>query len=227
MPQSIKNPIGLNVFGSALIRVAPDAASMNLSVTATQKKPKNVFEEVRKNARSVREYLAAANVTDVQSSRIMLSEEWDYSSGRRQRQGYTARVTFNVVLDDLDRIEEVICGAVDVGANEIGDVDFQSRQLKQYRAKARQQAVFAAREKANVYVEAAGVSLGRLLHIEDMNPDQLRGSEGHVVREPEFDVEGPVSAFDPGAITVGAAVVMTFSLDISDSAQKTSSSDAY
>ena len=50
MTQSIKNPIGLNVFGSALIRVTPDVASMNLSVTETQKKPKAAFEGTRKNA---------------------------------------------------------------------------------------------------------------------------------------------------------------------------------
>ena len=212
MTQSIKNPIGLNVFGSALIRVAPDVASVNLSVTATQKNPKGAFEEARKNARSVREYFASAMVNDVQSSRIMLSQEWNYSGGSRQRQGYTARVTFNVVLNDLDRIEEIICGAVDAGANEVGDVNFQSRQLKQYRAKARQQAVGAAKEKAEIYVQAAGVSLGHLLHIEDMNPDRLSGSEGHVVREQEVDEEGPVSAFDPGAITVGAAVILTYSL---------------
>ena len=212
MTQSIKNPIGLNVFGSALLRVAPDVASINLSVTATHEKPKAAFEATRKSARDVREYFAAASVNDVQSSRIKLNEEWDYVGGRRERQGYTARVTFNVILNDLDRIEEIICGAVDVGANEIGDVTFQSCQLKHYRAKARQQAVIAAREKAEVYVQAAGVSLGNLLHIEDMNPDRVRGSEGHVIREPEIDDEGPLSAFDPGAITVGAAVVLTFSL---------------
>ena len=212
MTQSIKNPIGLNVFGSALLRVAPDVASIHLSVTATQAQPKDAFEETRTNARAVREYFAAANVSDVRSSRITLSELWDYSGSHRKRQGYTARVSFNIVSADLERIEEIICGAVDVGANEIGKVDFQSRQLKHYRAKARQQAVFAAQEKAKVYVEAAGVPLGKLLHIEDTNPERLAGSEGHVVREPDIDDEGPLSAFDPGAITVGAAVILTYSL---------------
>lgn len=212
MSQSIKNPIGLNVFGSALLRVVPDVASINLSVSATQMQPTAAFAETRKNARAVREYFANANVNDVQSSRITLSQEWEYSGGRRKRQGYTARVVFNVVLDDLDRVEEIICGAVDVGANEIGDVNFQSRQLKQHRVKARQQAVVAAQEKAHVYAQAAGVSLGQILHLEDINPDQLRGDEGHVVHEPDIDDEGPLSAFDPGSITVGAAVILTYSL---------------
>ena len=66
---------------------------------------------------------------------------------------------------------------------------------------------------SEVYAQAAGVSLNRILHIEDVNPNQLRGySESHVDREVEFDEEAPVSAFDPGAITVGAAVILTYSI---------------
>jgi uncharacterized protein YggE len=213
MTQSIKNPLGLNVFGSALLRVAPDVASITLSVATTQKKPHAAFEETRTIAHAVRAFLAKSKVDDVQSSRIALSQEKEYDGGRWRFQGYTARVSFNVILDDLDRVEEIICGAIDAGVNEIDSVAFQTRQLKEHRVKARQQAVAAAQRKAEVYAQAAGVTLYRILHIEDVNPAQLSGySEAHVVREPEIDEDGPVSAFDPGAITVGAAVILTYSL---------------
>ena len=66
------------------------------------------------------------------------------------------------------------------------------------------------REKAQIYCEAAGVHLGNVLHIEDLNPDTLRGSEGHVIREPQIDDEGPMRAFDPGSIVIGAAVQVAF-----------------
>ncbi len=203
---------GLNVFGSALIRVAPDVASINLSVSATQKKPKAAFEETRKGAKAVRKYFSSANVEEVQSSRISLAQAYEYSGGRRHRDGYTARVSFNVVLEDLDRVEEVICGAVDAGANEIVSVDFQSRQLKEQRSNARCQAVAAAQEKAAIYAEAAGVILGSILRIQDINPNHLRGSEGHVDDQMASDSSDPISAFDPGSITVGAAVTLTYAL---------------
>lgn len=213
MSQSIRNPVGLNVFGSALLRVAPDVAAIHFSVATTDEKPAAAFEQTRATAGDVREFLVGAEVDDVQASRITLAEEWDYSGGRRRRRGYTSRISFHVILDDLDRIEDVVCGSVDAGVNEIGSVEFQTRQLQQVRVKARQQAVAAARQKAEVYARAAGVSVGRILHIEDVNPDQLRGRESHVTREPEIDDEGPVTAFDPGAITVGAAVILCFSLN--------------
>ena len=213
MSQSIKNPIGVNVFGSALLRVEPDVALINLSVAVTEKKPDVAFEETRAKAREVREFFAKAMVKDVQSSRITLSQEWEYDDGRRKWRVYVAKVSFNVILEDLDRIEEIVCGAVNAGATEIGKVDFQTRKIKEFRVKARQQAVLAAKQKAEMYAQAAGVSLGRILHIEDVNPDQLRGYEGHVLREFEAEDEGPVTAFDPGAIAVGAAVILACELN--------------
>lgn len=87
-----------------------------------------------------------------------------------------------------------------------------SVRLKEVRAQARQQAVQAAREKAEIYCVAAGITLGPVIHIEDVNPDQLQGREGHVIRELQPDDEGPVQAFNPGSITVAGAVMVAFEL---------------
>jgi hypothetical protein len=45
--------------------------------------------------------------------------------------------------------------------------------LKELRADARKQAVVAAREKAELYCREAGVAVGKVIAIEDSNPDQL------------------------------------------------------
>ena len=117
-----------------------------------------------------------------------------------------------MLLDDLEQLEPILCGVIDAGANEVGDVSFQSRQLKEHRAQARKQAAEQARQKAQVYASALGKGVGEVLHIEDVNPDQLRGNEGHVARDPGVGEEGTVKAFDPGSITVGGAVLVVFAL---------------
>jgi uncharacterized protein YggE len=210
--QAIKSPFGVSSFGSALIRVAPDLASVSFSATRLQKTPAAAFKETRAAAQAVRQFLDKTGVKDVQASRITLSQQWNFSGGVRRSEGYSAKASFHVVLDNLDQLEEVLAGVVGAGANEIDAVVFQSRQLKEFRARARQHAASAAREKAQIYAAALGKGVGDVLHIEDVNPDQLRGHEGHVWREPEFDDEGPAKAFDPGCITVGAAVVVVFAL---------------
>jgi uncharacterized protein len=210
--QAIKSPVGVSAFGSALIRVAPDIASLNFSATRLQKTPAGAFKETHAAALAVRQFLTKSGVKDVQASRLTLSQQWIYANGTRRSEGYTAKASFNVLLDELEQLETILAGVVDAGANEVDEVAFQSRQLKSFRVSARQQAALAAREKAEIYAAALGKAVGDVLHIEDVSPDQLRGRESHVTREPELDHHGPAKAFDPGSITVGAAVVVVFAL---------------
>jgi uncharacterized protein YggE len=210
--QSIHNPFGITVFGSAIIRVEPDVASLTLGVTSLKTRPRDAFGETRAGAAKVRKYLAQAGIEEVATSRISLAQKHRYNGGENHFVGYMARMAFNILLRDLDRVEEILSGAVDAGTNEVTAVEFQTSRLKEMRAQARQQAVAAAREKAQVYCEAADVRLGAVLHIEDQNPDVLRGREGHghVISEPQIDDEGPLRTFDPGSIIIGAAVQVSF-----------------
>lgn len=210
--QSVQRPFGINVFGSSIVRVEPDVASLKFTVSRLKQHPKEAFQDAREGAQGVRAYLARAEVGDVGSSRITLSQSFRYTGGEHRFVGYTAKVSFHVLLYDLDRMEGILSGVIDAGANEIDRVDFQTRQLKEIRKEARQRAVEAAREKAEIYCQTAGVALGPVIHIEDLNPDQLQGREGHVIRETQPDDEGPLRAFDPGSIVVGAAVMVAFEI---------------
>ncbi len=211
--QIIKQPYGISTFGSAIIRVAPDFASLQFTVSRIEKNPKDAFSTTRKFAKKVQEYLRRAEIQDVGSSRITLSQEYRHSGGERHFVGYAAKVEFHVLLDELDLVEEILIGVVDAGANEVNSVTFHTKKLQEVRAEARRRAVAAAKEKALIYCSEAGVDLDNVLHIEDVSPDMLTGrNEGHVQREFTPDDDGEVNAFDPGAITVGGAVAMAFNI---------------
>jgi hypothetical protein len=211
--QAISNPLGINVFGSALIRVEPDIATLSFGVSSVEKKPDAAFQATRNLAQKVQSYLSKAGIQEVSTSRIRLDTYYEYIEGRNQFAGYSAQVMFTVLLTDLSRIEEILVGVVDAGANIIESTSFQTSRLKELRAEARRRAVEAAREKADNYCRAAGVTLGGVLHIEDVNPDTLRGFEGHSRREePTIDENEPLRAFSAGSIVVRGAVMMTYSL---------------
>ncbi|MCP5051496.1 MAG: SIMPL domain-containing protein [bacterium] len=210
--QTLKTPFGISTFGSSMIRVEPDMASLGFAVSRLEQRPKDAFSQARKAAKKVGEYLKQAGIKDVGSSRITLSQSFKYTGGEQHFTGYSARIAFNVLLRDLDRIEEILTGVTDAGANEINQVDYQTGELKELRAKARRQAVAAAREKAEIYCQAAGVTLGPVIHIEDVNPDQLHGREGHVTQETQTHDDGPLRAINPGSIMVGGAVIVGFEL---------------
>jgi uncharacterized protein len=211
--QLIQTPFGINVFGSALIRVDPDVVSLNFAVSRLHQHPKEAFQDVKKASQNVRKYLEQAKVGEIGISRVSISQTFRYISNDNKFVGYTAKMGFHVLLRQLDTLEDVVSGIVDAGTNEIANVDFQTTRLKEVRADARRRAIDAAREKAENYCNAAKVNLGKVIHIEDVNPDSLRGREGHVTYEIQPDDSGDIKVFAPGSITVGAAVIIGFKIE--------------
>jgi uncharacterized protein YggE len=209
----INHPFGVSVFGSALIRISPDFVTIVSAVSRIEQKPKDSFSKAREGAREASDFLRRSNVQEYGLARIVLSKEFRFASGEQRFVGYKAKIGITVVLRDLDRVEAVMMGLVDAGVNEISSTTFQTSRLKELRAQVRKMAVEAAREKATLYAAASNVTLGRIIHIEDVNPQVLQGrGEGHVQREPVVDDEAETRTLDPGAIEVGAAVLIGFSL---------------
>jgi uncharacterized protein len=210
--QAITNPFGITAFGSAVTRTAPDLAVIRVAVSRLESKPAQAFSKVRTGVQSVSELLRRSKITEFGASRINLSPQHNYTGGEMRFLGYRASVTFHIMLRELDRVEELLTGVVDAGANEVEGVSFQTSRLKELRAEARSRAVAAARDKALNYCHAAGVDLGALLHIEDVNPASVQGSEGHVRVEPRIDDDDSATSFDATAISVSAAVLLSYEI---------------
>jgi uncharacterized protein YggE len=119
--------------------------------------------------------LHKAGVKDFGSSRVTLSQEFRYSNGESKFVGYQAKIEFNVVLREMDKVDAVLSELIAAGANTPTSVTFQTTRLKELRADARRRAVAAAREKAELYSGAAGAAIGPVLAIEDLNPEMLTG----------------------------------------------------
>lgn len=207
---------GVTVFGSAVIRVEPDLASIVVAVTRVEQKPDAAFAKAREGARSVAAYLKREGVEDFGSSRATLANEFRFERGESRFVGYQGMIEFNVVLRDLDRLDALLTGVLGAGANVLRSVAFQTSRFKELRAEARRMAVQAARAKAELYCAAAGVAPGAVVSIEDVNPESLANrSEGHHVSPPAVTVEdtadpGPMN---PGAISVAAAVRIRYRIE--------------
>lgn len=209
-------PHGVKVFGSAVVRVAPDTASIVVAVSRLEQKPEVAFAKARDGAQNVTAYLHKIGVKDFGSSRVTLTQEFRYINGENKFVGYQAKLEFNVVLREMDKVEAVLTGLIAAGANILTSVSFQTTRLKDLRADARRRAVVAAREKAELYCTAAGVAVGPVLAIEDVNPETLTNrGEGsmHTYREANpVEDAGEPGAIDPGAIAVGAAVNVVYGI---------------
>jgi uncharacterized protein YggE len=213
--QSIRNPSGISVFGSYVMRVEPDVALVTFAVAHSKPEPPAAFAATRQAVADVRAYLRDADVppADVQTSVVHLSAEWHGYGKERVFLGYEARTSLSVRLTDLRRFEEILAGVVQAGANQIQSTEFQTTRLLELRAQARRGAFAAARRKGELYAEEAGVRLGEVLHVEDVNPDGVRGRESHGADASSLESDGDaLQPSTPGSIQVQAAVQVMFAI---------------
>lgn len=171
--------------------------------------PSQAFASASEAVRSVRQTLRTHGVSDgaVERSQLGLKSSWEYGSERKFL-GYQCEASFVVESGELDDVQPLLVDLVEAGANEIVAVDFDVAGKGGLRAEARRQAVVAARGKAELYAEAAGVRLGAVLHIDDVDPEQVGVQRYHGLAGGKAAPED----LAPGHVVVSAAVILGFSI---------------
>ncbi|MFI1032396.1 SIMPL domain-containing protein [Streptomyces sp. NPDC020951] len=208
--QSIDTPWGMSVFGAASVDGAPDLARLRVAIAQTRQQPGEAFEVTRGGVNQIREVLRGHGIPDtaVSTSRLNLKSSWAYGNERKFL-GYECTASFVIELRELDHLETVLVDVVEAGANQVDGVEFDVRAKKELRARARTAAVAAAQEKAALYAEAAGVRLGPVIHIKDVDSDQLQNTYRSHSSGGGAGGEGDLT---PGKVTVSAGVLIGFSL---------------
>ncbi|MDT0342299.1 SIMPL domain-containing protein [Streptomyces litchfieldiae] len=209
--QSIEAPWGASVFGAASVDAVPDLARIRVAVKETRQQPGEAFEVTRGGVNRVREVLRGRGVADaaVSTSRLSLRSSYNFIGSERKFIGYECTASFMIELRELDLLETVLVEIVEAGANQVEGVEFDVVAKKELRARARVAAVAAAREKATLYADAAGARLGPVVHIKDVDSEQMQ----NVYRSHSSPGGGPGEGdLTPGKVSVSAAVLLGFSL---------------
>lgn len=206
--QMIQNPWGVTVYGAASVQAAPDLARLRFKVVRLEGTPQKAFKVVGDSVEQVRRTLRHHGIADgaVQKSRIGMTTAYSYDSGMRKLIGYQCSAAFVVETRNMDDVQPLLVDLVSAGANEIEGVDFDVIAKPELRAQSRREAVAAARRKAELYAEAAGVRLGNVVHIDDVDPEATRAEQyrGHGEASGAAGEQG----LAPGHVVVSAAVIL-------------------
>lgn len=145
---------------------------------------------------------------DLSTSGYSLSPDMQYDERERRARlvGYIARNGVQVRVRDIAKVGPLIDAAIAAGANEVGNLSFETSRAAELRRDALSRAVGNACRDAEVMARAAGGSLGRLLELSSsprMQPPQpvyRMMAEANVAQ----DVATPI---EPGELTVRSDVV--------------------
>jgi uncharacterized protein len=208
--ESIDTPWGLSVFGAGSVSAEPDVARVRLAVDLIEQTPDKAFAAANEAVSRVREVVREHGISEaaVSESRLRLTSAFDGYGASRKFLGYQCQAAFVVESADLAGLQQLLIDVVQAGAHRVDGVEFDVTNKAELRDKARAEAVKSARRKAEVYATACGVSVGPVIHIQDVDP------ESHVGLYRGHGGGGAESAADlaPGQVLVEAAVLLGFSL---------------
>jgi uncharacterized protein YggE len=217
----------VNVSGTAVVNVTPNRALIQLGVQSNGGTPSAVKALNTATIESVIRTLKSLGVEakDISTDRYIVQPIYENYNSLHIK-GYRIDNVVAVTLGDVDVVSDVIVAALEVGANEVIDVELYTSELRKYRDQAREMAMQAAGEKAQALANTAGVDTGCVLNINEntwsyYNGWWSRDNQNLWVQNAVQNVspsggsgslpqDGPVSL---GQISIRAEVNATFSLD--------------
>jgi len=168
-PESSDPVRTIDVSGTGVVRGTPDVLDLVLGIEV---RAKGAADALRRNSELLRKVLdvlhdAGVEDDDIQTAALSIWPVTDDDGNTVI--GYSVSNTVHVTLRDLDSAGTVVDDATTVAGDEIvvHDVSFSFDDNSRLVARARAEAVRQARSQAEQLAEAAGVTLGRLLSIDE------------------------------------------------------------
>jgi hypothetical protein len=196
-------------------KVQPDEATISIGV---QTKAATAAEAMSLNARAMSDVMAALRQKGlpdraIQTAGVNLSPQYDYQQNQPPRlDGYQASNVVTVTVDDLARLGPVIDAVTAAGANQINGVSFGLKDRRAAEDAARLAAVKDLRAKADLYAEATGYHLGRLIRLSEGGANELVPVRVTAMTA-GMRVQGvPVTPTAPGELTVRIGITAAYEL---------------
>ena len=199
--------------GEGVMKQAPDRAWVTI---AAESRARTAQEAQRLNTdamKAVVEKIKASGIPAdaIQTTGYNLQPEFDYANGKQTLRGYVARNQVQVRVDALAKTGDVIGAAVGSGATNVSGVRFDLKDRETAEREALRLAVQDARQRANYAATGAGVTIDRVVRVEEQRdgPDMPRPMQMMAMRSEAAQSAVPVEA---GEIEVRARVTLTVSV---------------
>lgn len=206
------------VEGTGKVTVVPDTALVNLGISVTKPTVKDAQAEANKVINSTGEDLKSMGVDkkDIETSNYSIYPQYDYSAGRNRITGYNVNANLTITVRDLTKVNEVIDSATANGANTVGGISLTINEdrRKELLKEAREKAVAEAKTKAETLASAAGISLGRIINIQESQASYPLPYDRMSMAKSVMPLEGAGGAGDtniePGSTDISTTIILSY-----------------
>jgi uncharacterized protein YggE len=203
----------INVSGEGKVKIAPDQASISISVETKGTKAEEVKRENDKKMDAILKFIKKSNIAaeDFQTQRISLNPNYDYE---KKKYSYIATQSVQILLKDLSKYDTLMEGLVNEGINKIDNVEFKSSKMLELQSNARKLAMKDAKAKAEDYVSVLGQKVGKAILISDNSQIYVPQPRMYAMKASNaMDESTPKETLAIGEIEISANVSVSFSLE--------------
>ena len=161
------------VSGTGRVAVEPDVAALRLGVTVSRDSVAEARAEAARTMTAILEAVTAAGVAprDIRTSLLSVQPHYDYRDGKPPTLvSYDLANVVEVTLRDIATVADVVDGSLRAGATSLDGLAFQVDDPTEPERIARIAAVGAARARADILAEAAGVKIAGVIDIVEGGP---------------------------------------------------------
>lgn len=157
----------------------PDIVKVSLGIEESGSSLKTIQDNVNKKSKTLVSELKRFGIDekDIKTTAYNVYPEYNYELRPVRINGYRVSVSYELTLEDFDKVNELLTKATEIGVNSIGSISFELKEETKNKAleEAREKAAEKAKDKAKSLAKVAGISLGKIINIsESSNYDNIK-----------------------------------------------------
>lgn len=199
----------VSFIGEGKVKATPDTAKVEIGLITEGKDSISVQNANSSKMNTVIKFLKEQKISgeDIKTNAYSLSPKYEYNKGKSNLVGYILNQALTVTVRDLNKIGEILDGAVSKGANQINSISLFVDKPEELKNRAREAAVKTAKEQALATSKIAGFNLGRVV-----------GFNENTLGEPPIFYEAlgkgggraPAPQIEPGTQEITIRITLTY-----------------
>ena len=197
----------VTVTGEGTVAAVPDNAVIRIGVSSQGKTARAASDANVKDMSVVLTAIKESGIADrdIQTTSLSLQPQYDPNkTGTARLNGFHVNNQLAIKIRDIGKLSAVIDRTISAGVNEMSGIEFIVSQQAKLLDQARAAAIADAHRKAELYANAAGMKVGRVIAISEEGASPPSRSFAPMVRAG--------AAIAPGEQTLRAVITVSYEL---------------
>ncbi len=209
-----KQTYTIAVDGEGKITAIPDIAEISLGIETQKPKVVDAQKENTEKMNNIISQLKEMGVEakDIKTTNYSIYPRYDWTENRQVLRGYTISQSVNIKIRNLEKIGDIVDKAGQLGANQVGGLNFTIDEPETIKQQAREKALVNAKEKAEALAKVAGVKLGKLVSFAESSNPVYPVYRDYAMKALEAGAaeSAPAPTVEPGSQEVIVNVMVTY-----------------